>query len=279
MPSRNSSSAPSFDPEKPRELPRYFSELETLMTAARVTEGQERKVLAVRYVPFEDSQLWSGLPEYPAPSTFEQFKAAVLKLYPGATNERVFTFADIDVIVGERLRLGIYTKEDLAAYHRQFLMITQYLISLDRLSANEQGRAFMRGFSTEVWHKVSQHLQLKLPDHFPEDPYALAEIMEAANFVLGHAAVNSAAPLAAGTSPAPNASPAQGGIKAEDLHSIFKKFAQTIAISMAATSRVQPQVPYQMTQANPRPGGSSRCNFCGGEGHFIAQCATVEQYM
>ena len=60
---------------------------------------------------------------------YDVFKDAVLKLYPSAAGECAFTFGKVDLIISEQLHLGIYMKEDLAAYHRQFLMIMQYLIS------------------------------------------------------------------------------------------------------------------------------------------------------
>ena len=179
MPTRTDTAAPSFDPEHPRELPCYFMELELLMASARVTAEQQCKLLVMRYVPFDDCQLWSGLPEFSPNLTYEEFKAVILKLYPGATEEQTFTFVDIDRVTSKWLQLGIQSKEELAAYHQQFLAITQYLISCNRLLANKQGWAFLQGFRSEVLQRIYQCLQIKLPDHFPDDPYMLAQIMDA----------------------------------------------------------------------------------------------------
>ena len=84
---RTDTAAPSFNTERPRELPCYFMELELLMALARVTAEQECKLLAMQYIPFDDCQLWSGLPEFSPNLTYEEFKVAILKLYPGATEE------------------------------------------------------------------------------------------------------------------------------------------------------------------------------------------------
>ena len=70
---------------------------------------------------------------------YKEFKAAILKLYPGAMEEWTFTFADIDRVTSEQLQLSIQSKEELVAYHQQFLAITQYLILCNRLLANDQG--------------------------------------------------------------------------------------------------------------------------------------------
>jgi len=69
---------------------------------------------------------------------------------------------------------------DLGDYYRQFYTITTFLRGKQRLSAAEQSRAFVQGFQPDLWSRISQRLQLKLPDHFPDDPYDLIEIHEAA---------------------------------------------------------------------------------------------------
>ena len=60
----------------------------------------------------------------------------------------------------------------------------------------------------ELWSQVSYRLQLKFPDHFPDDPYTLEQIHDAARFVL-HGTTASAPvrdrplPLAPTLAPAP----------------------------------------------------------------------------
>ena len=141
---RTDTAAPSFNPEHPRELLHYFMELELLMASARVTAEQECKLLATRYIPFDDCQLWSGLPEFSPNLTYEEFKVAILKLYPGAMEEQTFMFVDINRVTSKQLWLGIQSKEELVAYHRQFLAITQYLILCNRLWQMSKDEHFYR---------------------------------------------------------------------------------------------------------------------------------------
>ncbi|KZS99347.1 uncharacterized protein LAESUDRAFT_610212, partial [Laetiporus sulphureus 93-53] len=78
----------------------------------------------------------------------------------------------------------IQTIAELRNYHREFLAITSFLIDKTRISKSECNRAFVRGFPPELWNQISQLLQLKQPDHYPDDPYSVNDIYEAAKFML-----------------------------------------------------------------------------------------------
>ena len=64
-------------------------------------------------------------------------------------------------MVRARLRLGILNSNDLGKYHQEFLVISQYLVSKNRMSELEQVRAFMHGFQPALDQQVWQRLQLK----------------------------------------------------------------------------------------------------------------------
>ena len=87
-------------------------------------------------------------------------------------------------ISSRHLRTGISSLADLGKYHRDFVSITTFLIAKNRLATPEQSRTFTRAFPSELWSQVSYRLQLKFPDHFPDDPYTLEQIHDAAHFVL-----------------------------------------------------------------------------------------------
>ena len=184
MPPRGHRTAPTFSADQPRELHRYFQELNDLFTDCQVVDDQAKKQYACRYLDIDSAELWESLPEYQAMNTFAQFVTAVYKLYPGSEDERKWSIADMDKLVGEQLRIGIYDTNDLGNYYRAFFAIMQFLRSKNRLSEAEQSRAFVRGFQPDLWNRVVRRLELKLPDHFPDDPYPLDEIHAAAQFVL-----------------------------------------------------------------------------------------------
>ena len=129
MPTRGHPTAPKFDPEQPRELRRYFEELEHLFTTCNITTFDEQKRQTTQYLDVQTAELWELLPEYNSqdPNTYELWKRAIIALYPGAKQECKWSIADMDKLVGERSRIRIYSIEDLGAYHRAFLLITTFL--------------------------------------------------------------------------------------------------------------------------------------------------------
>ena len=135
---------------------------------------------ALRFVDCDTAELWEILPEF-ADSTapYQKFVDAVCQLYPGSDAEQHWLIVDMEKLVADTLRTGILSLADLGKYHRDFISITMFLITKNRLTAPEQSRTFARAFPLELWSQVSYRLQLKFPDHFPDDPYTLEQIHDA----------------------------------------------------------------------------------------------------
>ena len=68
MPARGELSAPIFDRSKPRELLRYFSDLEYLFDSIPITNEAEKKKHTIRYTDFDTEQAWRILPEFSNPT-------------------------------------------------------------------------------------------------------------------------------------------------------------------------------------------------------------------
>jgi hypothetical protein len=117
MPARGHSTAPKFSPTQPRELCRYFEELEVLFARCQVTNDIERKKHACHYLDIDTSDFWQSINEYAIATTYESWKTAIYKLYPGSEDNRRWTMNDMDKLVGEQMRLGILTIEELASYY------------------------------------------------------------------------------------------------------------------------------------------------------------------
>ena len=148
IPARGHSTAPKFDPTQPRELRRYFAELDMLFTACSITDDELKKRHTCRYVDIDTSELWESLPEYAAGTSLDNFRKAVHKLYPGSEDERKWSISDMDKLVGKQLRVGIFDANDLGVYYRSFYNITQFLLTKNRISEAEQSRAFVCGFQS-----------------------------------------------------------------------------------------------------------------------------------
>ena len=113
----------------------------------------------------------------------------------------------------------------------EFIAITTFLIPKNQISTTEQSCAFIRGFLPELWSKVSHRLQLKFPDHFPDDPYTLKQIHEAARFVL-HGTTSFSLALDVPRMATPTAVPVaktEPTIKSEDLSVLIEIMKQAIA--------------------------------------------------
>ena len=185
MPACGDRGAPAFDPSKPQELHRFFKELKFHFGRSNVVDDTTMKKHALRFADCDTAELWEILPEFSdTAKTYQDFVDAVYKLYPGSDLERRWVIADMDKLVGETSRVGILSLADLGRYHREFMAITTFLIVKNCILPAKQSRAFTRGFPPELWNRVTHRLQLKLPDHFPNDPYTLEEIHDAARFVL-----------------------------------------------------------------------------------------------
>src|SRR6266436_9653877 len=185
MPARFNRLAPRFDPKRPRELHRYFADLTEYLTRANIDEEQEKKCYACQYVEIDTEELWTSLLEYSdRAKSFSDFVLAIYRLYPGSDGQRQWLVADMERLVEERCRTGIRTLGDLGDYYRRFIAITTFLCGRNRLSDVEQSRTFIRGLPSDLCDRVLWHLQLKFPDHLSDDPYRLADIFDAAQFVL-----------------------------------------------------------------------------------------------
>ena len=270
MPARGDRSAPTFDPAKPRELKRFFVDLEYHFKAIPTLSDTEKKEHATRYVSIEVADIWETLPEFSnGNKTFDDFKKAVQGLYPAADEDYKYTLADMDILIGNRQRIGIHSLADLADYHAQFLAITKFLISKQRLSEIEQKRAYVRGFPPSIWSKISQRLQLKFLDHLPDEPYPIEDVQAAARFVLhGMHSTALIAPV-----PSSTATSLDGIVKAEQLGSIFTEFTKSI-IEALNSSQNRSRTNASMSDSGPR---DIKCNFCGKD-HFIRNCELVEEY-
>ena len=109
---------PKLSEDQPRALRRFFEELGNLFGLANITTKADKKVQTVRYMEVDTADMWKSLPEYSDPNlTYEDWKKKVVSLYPGANEEKRWTVADVDKLIGERARMGIYMIGDFGAYY------------------------------------------------------------------------------------------------------------------------------------------------------------------
>jgi hypothetical protein len=276
MPTRNERSAPTFDSSKPRELSRYFEDLEQLMNRAAIETEQAKKEQVLRYVDFSTEQIWKTFPAFSDNTkSYQQFKDAILVHYPDASGDFVYSIRDMDLLIGERQRVGINSTKDLSDYHLQFIAITTWLISKGQLGDLEQQRAYIRAFPSSLLTATMNRLQLKNHDHHPNVPYKVEDVYEAAQFVLqGYSSFTQNLIASAGpqspmqsqqTTDPKSPQTTSPPVKAEDLSSLIAGFTKSIIDAIHST---QPRQSYRSQD------GKIECNYCGEE-HYIRDCHNV----
>ncbi|KAI0039756.1 hypothetical protein FA95DRAFT_1550402 [Auriscalpium vulgare] len=187
MPARKSRTAPVFDPEKPREIRRYWEDLEPALAQAGITGNQEKKHWSKFYVPSAEADMFDSMPEFTGNGTYEDFKTAVGKLYPGAEEDRAYTLADLESLVLKTRIKKELTLDNFAVFHRKYLTISGFLVRKGRLSTMQQNREFSRGIPDRIWLSLNPRLQIKKPDVEPGEAYEIADVHQAGKFVLASA--------------------------------------------------------------------------------------------
>ena len=73
---------------------------------------------------------------------------------------------------------------EYAEYYCKFFTITQFLVGKSQLSNSEQSHLFQQGFQPSLRAMIEQKLEVKIPNHYPGDPYKFEDIKEAVTHVL-----------------------------------------------------------------------------------------------
>ena len=251
LPAHREESAPSFTTDQPDELERYFDDLHFLFLHHNVADQQDRKEAACMYTSICTEQLWKTTEAWlDQTRSYEDVKTEVLKLYPGALGSRSHTLQELEWTVGRYAHNGIQSTAELGEYYRQYLLISCYLIAQGSISDIEQSRGFFRGLQPALEVRIREHLQQKFIDHFPDDPYPLSDIFEAADFILKGA---TSAPLAL---PQP---PSISSISPADSDEIAVKISALIA---GLTERLEQTLEDQIASAMAPRGApdSPLCN-------------------
>ena len=283
MPSRGERSAPTFDQTQPREIVRFFDELERLFVRVGVTDQQEMKKDACRYVDFSVERVWKTFPEYGNNAkTFLDFKQAILVHYPDAEGDYVYSVNDLDKHINDTIIKGITTTDALQTFHLEFLTISTWLIQKELMGLIEQRRAYLRVFTGELLTRIKARLSIKFMDQHPSKPHTVNEVYETARFVLQDGSVipqtgyvATIQPVATPSSSSPFVPTADNmPVKAETFASVMAGFSKTIADAMIQSNRQR----YTGPSASPTSNRHTDCNFCGGA-HFIRECPVVDEYI
>jgi hypothetical protein len=156
--------------------------------------------------------------------------------------------------------------------------MTQILLTKNRISEAEQSQAFTRGFQPDLWCRISRRLEIKLPNHDPDNFYPLFEINKAARHVLHGTSQNSFLQPSV-TLTTPPTQPASPYVKVEDLLTLLEQMAQSF-LKVLTPQKLMTNYASSSTNAQAMTTlDLLSCAFCGQSGHFIAQCLICADYM
>ena len=250
MPFRGDPVAPVFSGDD-RDLLRFLADVCMLGEAAGLS-GAELIRWATYYASEDDAELWAGLPES-AGGDWPVFRSAVVKLYPGVSEDRRHSFADLESLSEQRSRASIKSKAELGEFHRSFLRISNFLFKRDRLGTSEACRMYHGAFSGEFRDRLDVWLGRRFLQKHPSYPYATDDIFASALFVLDFPPVSNSSP-ASPTAPPPLPTP-------------------PITPDTPTTPTLSPLSP-----SSPPPLYAA-CLFCSDSSHFIRRCPVKREYL
>ncbi|KAJ7138095.1 hypothetical protein C8R44DRAFT_606765, partial [Mycena epipterygia] len=277
MPARKDRTAPVFDSRNARDLRQYFSDLEFLFSRSSIAADSEKKFHATRFLSIDDQDLWESVPEFTDPAaSFEQFTAAIFRLYPEADPDRRYSIADLNALVTELSHVQSLNHPRFLEFYRRFFTISTFLRAKDRLSVFEQSRYFCHAIPPNIWSLVHHRLRIKSPDVHPDDPYLLTDLRDAVDFVLIASTSSSSTP-ALPTPELPTSVPAS--LSADSsiaaLLNAVKQLGHLVSLQQPSPATFnldsQPTSP-RTTPPSPRP---FACSYCSDSAHFIARCPLV----
>ena len=114
----------------------------------------------------------------------------ILEYYPDTAGDYVYSMRDVDMLIGERQRLGINSMNDLTDFHLHFLAIMTWLINKGQLSNLEQKWSYLWAFQPSLLAAVTSRLQTLYPQQHPNKPHTIKEVFDAAIHMLQCASVS-----------------------------------------------------------------------------------------
>jgi hypothetical protein len=94
---------------------------------------------------WEDNELWSTLPKAEAQvPNYTRFCDAIVKLYPGADNERKYAKSDLQQLIDTQQQYGIESRAELRHYYQESSCISKFLLDKWRLSDMERNKMYIR---------------------------------------------------------------------------------------------------------------------------------------
>ena len=192
MPKPGEKNAPSFNPERPEELGRFFERMEDWFADEGIASDVDKKRRIVRYLDADSEIQWKALPVF-TDGTFAEFRKEVMASYPRAEE---MLRGSVSALKKKISKLGPVAADDrdelltlvrtMTAEVQKLKKITPPIHTNRELVEMFLGR-LTPDFATRVANKLSVHRLMKAqnPEDDPlarntEDMYDIDEVMRMA---------------------------------------------------------------------------------------------------
>ncbi|KAL5522432.1 hypothetical protein ACEPAG_8448 [Sanghuangporus baumii] len=177
---RGDKRAPVFNGSDPKELFRFFNDVEAIAMDANWDASTIIRCGYLYYAKTDIAEIWETLPKASiVPADVANFKMAVKKLYPSLADGKRYSQGKLEQFIAEWAEKGIQTRDEFGTYHQEFLRRASYLIRSNKLTENDSKFTFFRGISGQTRKDVLQQLKIKDPDHERGNPYDINKVATA----------------------------------------------------------------------------------------------------
>lgn len=190
MPKPGEKNAPSFDPDKPEELGRFFERMEDWFDDAGVPD-LDRKIKIVRYLDPDSENQWKALSKFKN-GTYADFKAQVMRSYPKA--EEVMK-GSMTALRRKLRKYGPVVTDDRDELLSLIRMMNAEVAKLKEINPpihtnRELVELFLARLVPEFAARIAQKLSVQrligearenqIQDRNPEDMFDIEEVMDVA---------------------------------------------------------------------------------------------------
>lgn len=190
MPKPGDRNAPTFDPDKPEGLVRFFERMDDWFAEENIRNDLDKKRHIVKYLDADSELEWSALSMF-TEGTFTEFKDQVMSSYPGAEALMRGSMCALRRRIDGLRSVAIEERRELLCLIR---IMTAEVVKLEKISPpihtnRELVELFLSkltfNFAVIVANKLSMHRMLETMNRAegsavnrdPEDMYELGEVM------------------------------------------------------------------------------------------------------
>lgn len=307
MPKPGEKNAPTFDPEKPEELGRFFERIEDWFAEDGIVDDDVKKRKIVKYLDADSEIQWKAFSKF-GTGSFQEFRDQVMASYPKAVDVMKGSVTALKKRIRKIDPVSVDDRDELLTLIR---IITAEVGKLKKIQpaihTNRELVELFLGklttdFATRIAHKLSVHRLVNaaapatVPRN-PEDMYDIEDVMEMAN----QTAMESANPFGKFLwTTESKESTAHVKLEAavarlEDSVDLQTKFSKSVDQKLANLQlSLQPRPAYGTgyggqtgynrgytpASTNVHAGTSTDCFYCrGNDGHRIPECPDVRTHM